>query len=153
MCLASAACGAQRQAATSATGDAASLNGPYLCTGPSQPTRLEVRRQSSLDRQYSFPADVVITAAPQLAAVARVICALTSLVPGTYHCGPALVTYTLQFSAASKHFRLIGVGTPDDCPFVNGIDSRLIRSASVWTNLGVALRLSPADAQTFEGME
>ena len=47
--------------------------------------------------------------------------------------GPALVTYTLQFSAAGEDFRLIGLGTADGCPFINGIDSlgtRLIRSGA-----------------------
>jgi hypothetical protein len=78
---------------------------------------------------------------------------------GPYLCAPSThptsltMFYALAFSTAVIAFRPIELGT-GACATVSGLDAegtRIIQSATVWSNLATALNLSPATEQSFEG--
>jgi hypothetical protein len=133
--------------------DAANATGPYLCAPSTHPTSLAIVRSSTGSGTFSFPSNLTVEDVAQVTTMATALCALTREPAGVYHCGPAYVFYALAFSTAVIAFRPIELGT-GACATVSGLDAegtRIIQSATVWSNLATALNLSPATEQSFAG--
>lgn len=148
--------GSSKAPAVPASPASRSLVGSRLCRQVPQLDGLLVRRTDAFPQnhlKFSFPPEARVTTADRAQAVARALCGLPRMPPGTYHCPSDFgIVYHLSFLATKLTFPSVAVEAAG-CQRVTGLGAArwVAHSPDFWPALGASLGLAHADVQTFQG--
>lgn len=129
---------------------------PAACAQAGRITRLVIHRVNGLPQnheRFSFPVRITVTSARRAQSVARALCALPAMPPGTYFC-PAdwAITYHLAFAAKFRRFAPV-TAEISGCQDVYGLGA--VRwtetSPGFWRTLALAAGITPADDEAVFG--
>jgi hypothetical protein len=150
------ACGALAGCASADAAKASPPAGSALCAGTGHIDGLAISRINGLPQNhetFTFPARIKITGAGRARTLARTLCELPAMPPGTFSC-PADwgITYRLAFSAGDRRFAPVTVGA-SGCQTVSGLSPVrwIARSPGFWTTLAIEAHITPASDATFTG--
>jgi len=129
---------------------------PAVCAQAGSITRLVIHRVNGLPQnheRFSFPARITVSSAGRAQSVARALCALPLMPPGSYAC-PAgwAITYRLTFAANARRFAPV-TAEISGCQVAHGLGAVrwTLTSPGFWRTLAQAAGITPAGAAVFLG--
>jgi hypothetical protein len=130
----------------SATRTAAVVPGSALiCGNPSSLTAMALTRSDPFPQNqiaFVFPARVVGSDGPAIAALDQTMCRLPAFPSGTFHCPADFgISYLIAFTSGARPVGTVTV-TASGCPRLTGLGPARSPSTTFWAQLAVALDLS-----------